>query len=420
MGGATFLAPTIEVAATSPRLDMLKARLRALGFSPYEANDEPGPFEPLLVDLESATSPQMKSVRRQTMQGATRPFILIGSNLPGRLDGAIKLESDADLDLLPARLSCYYRKRDTEEEAKLREQTAEFLTGAPLAPMRSAPPRLLVIGSGSIRFLALQTVLKENDIDVVAAFTVPTAREYLTRHDFTAVLVDADNGDESKTDYTDLLCGPDAGPTRPIFLVRNPDEDRSLRKSPLYLSATEILEAGQSLDALAEELTWLTFQHGTSAPLTPDQCPDSKVADRLTGCFTRTFIEHHLDQQIRQTRPRLQPLTYMTLTVSSKRDNDTAARRHLPMIAKALAGHLRHTDCAARLDWTTLGFSLRSTAYMGAARLSERCSLALAELGLPEDIAWSWRICEKRQTHSASSLIKAAMSTPPLRTTQAA
>ena len=103
MSHSDFMKPAIEVAATSPRLDMIKSRLRNTGLRPYDMRDEPNEFDPLLVDLQSLDSNQMKDIRRQSLSPTERPFIVIDPAGDVLLKDAIVLKSEVELACVPAR-----------------------------------------------------------------------------------------------------------------------------------------------------------------------------------------------------------------------------------------------------------------------------------------------------------------------------
>ncbi|MEM9668291.1 MAG: hypothetical protein AAF950_05140 [Pseudomonadota bacterium] len=415
MGAAGILTPSIEIVATSPRLEMLKTRLRALGFGAHDHSDPKASPEPLLIDLASASTNDVKAAHQQVLRGVDRPFIIVGGDAPLRLEGAIVLPGDAYLEHLSGKLRRYYRRRDAERETQLRASNVEAISGfAPKKGTRTKP-RLLFVGGGSIRFLALQTALKGAEIDVVTAFTMPMALDHLAAQSFTAVVMDLH---EDSGDFTgeDLLLGPHGtGPAQPLFCLGKQGFEPGTEDHPLVFLASEIIDSDRPLEEVSEELLQLTFHHHGSAPLAASDVSDTKVRCRLTGLFTPNFFETHLGAQLRQSEHALEPLTLITLSLSSKGDNNAAARRALPEIAQKLNRHVRQTDCAARLDWTTLGISLRRTAYLDATRLVERYAASQIEAGMPESISLAWRVCEKRRTHSASSLIAAAIATPQIR-----
>ncbi|MEM7661958.1 MAG: diguanylate cyclase [Pseudomonadota bacterium] len=414
------MTPAIELAAESPRLEMLRARLKSIGLVPCDVREEPSEFEPILIDLRSASPEHIKLVYQQALQCVRRPFVLIGPDIPARLDDAILLSDETELGLLPGKLAAYYRCANTEREAALRLASVQSLTGTAPKALKQTRPSLLVVGGSSVRFLALQASLKANNIDVVAAFTVPTALDYLAKKDFSAVLISLDETGDNTVAESILSANTVSSLSRPLFVVRHDDTQICAEDNIILSQATEIFDGDRSLDSVAEDLVWQIFRHHSSKPMTPDQSDEPKVHDKLTGLFTRDFLEHHLQQQMTESHSVFLPLAFMTLTINSRGDENATARRCLLTITKRLQTLLRQTDLAARLDWTTIGFSLRRTAYTDAARLAERCSSAIAELGLPNSVSFAWRICEKRNTHTAKSLIGATMAARQIRGTIAA
>ena len=97
----------------------------------------------------------------------------------------------------------------------------------------------------------------------------------------------------------------------------------------------------------------------------------------------------------------MQPLSFVVGQLKSPRDGHALARKHMPAVARILTRDLRQTDFAARMDWSTIGISLRGTPYAGAARLVERFARSLNDAALPLDVSVHWRIVEKRRYHTA-------------------
>ena len=67
----SYLDPPIEVAATSPRLDMIMSRLRTSGMRPYaaEAPIDFNAVEPLLLDIRSLDAETLGRVARARSMG---------------------------------------------------------------------------------------------------------------------------------------------------------------------------------------------------------------------------------------------------------------------------------------------------------------------------------------------------------------
>jgi len=161
--------------------------------------------------------------------------------------------------------------------------------------------------------------------------------------------------------------------------------------------------------------------------MSPDMTNDHRVHDRMTSLFTGEFLECHLENQIESLADELSPHSFMTLQLSSMNDGNAAARKALPQLARMLMSELRQTDCAGRIDWSTIGVSLRGTSYAGGVQLAERFMAKLngerfspAAISLPAGVTLVWRIIEKRRYHSAIDLINAGKKGPQTRVLYAA
>lgn len=415
MGGANLITPIIELAASSPRREMLRSRLNALGLMTSDVRDEPTPMEPILIDLASASAADIKTVGQQAMAGIRRPFILLGQDVPNHLKEAIKLRDERDLNVLGGELSAYYRRANIQEEASLRASSIQDLTGEPVSFQKRSNPSVLIIGGSSARFLALQAGLKANDIEVVAAFTAQTALDYLNRREFSAAIVDVDDDRDEAIAHDVFYSASASGLSHSLFVLHNPANPTTGKISRILPFATEILDCRNPMEDVVECLARQIFYQQAAGPITSAECTHPKIRDRTTGLFTYDFLHHHLTRQMQENRSVFLPLSFVTIEIESPADNNETSRRCLTDIANVIQQHLRNTDCAARLNWTSFGLSLRRTAHTEAARFAERCNAALAEIDLPTNINVTWRICEKRNTHSASSLINAALSAPQIR-----
>ena len=82
-----YMDPPIDVVATSPRLEMIVARLRASGMRPSISNAdviEPSAV-PLLIDFESMPPSVLSQLVRLKAAEVPRTIITLGErNLPGR------------------------------------------------------------------------------------------------------------------------------------------------------------------------------------------------------------------------------------------------------------------------------------------------------------------------------------------------
>ena len=118
------------------------------------------------------------------------------------------------------------------------------------------------------------------------------------------------------------------------------------------------------------------------------------------------------------TDVREAPLTLITFRLRSQ-DDDHSARGALPGFADIIRPIIRETDCAARIDSTTIAISMPDAPYSGAVGMASKIIAALGgeKLGmvgspLPFGGALGWRAVERRRYHDAEKLISSAMNGP--------
>ena len=196
MSDLSFFDPPIEIAAESPRLELIASRLRAGGMRPYPAGapiDYSAP-DPLLIDIATASRSTLEALSRAAMVEVHRPVVLLdtaSAHLPNSGETII-LRRDQDLAALKARLTALARRASRLREAGIRRDTASVLgVRIPAADLNTVPS-LLYIGEGSPLFLSLQGPLRRRGIDVTAAISLDTARRYMADRRFAAALVDLD------------------------------------------------------------------------------------------------------------------------------------------------------------------------------------------------------------------------------------
>ena len=406
---------------------MIKSRLKSAGLRPYDARDEVTNEDPLLIDAASMSGLQFRIVRRQIARENKRTIILLASPGAPVLKDAIIITHASELASIPARLEVTRRKRDRLAEVRLRARTAKAIAGPAVTCCSPDPANILFIGNGSSRFLALSAAMKSLDVSVTAALTALTARDYLTQRGFSCVLVDVDDGASNANDFLRDFAGNHLLSSLPVFAIVRTGAKRSLEQQAALANATEIINGDLPIMELADSITMLAEYHKAATPMTPDLTKDGRIHDRMTGLFTADFLKQHLAGQLESTRDQLQPLSFMTLQLASPADGNTAARKALPELAKYVINELRQTDCAGRLDWSTIGVSLRDTSYAGGVMLAKRlvsilggANLSALETSLGYGGALSWRIIEKRNYHSAEDLIHAGTKGPQTRIIQAA
>lgn len=414
-----YMDPPIDVVATSPRLEMIVARLRASGMRPSISNAdiiEPSAV-PLLIDFESMPSSILSQLVRLKVAEVPRTIITLGDGTCP-VEPLFNIRGDLELATLPNRLSSHNRRKLRDEEVRLRAMSAEDL-GEELPSILSAPnPDILYLGDGSAFFLALQVALRAKDISLTAALSYATACDNLEKHRFSAVLIDLSESSAQGVQLLERVTKDTRIAGLPVYVCIRDEELLSDRAKAAIANATEVLTPGATPSDTADRVTLLAYARASARPVSPKSRLASAMSDLSTGLFSKKFINVHLPRQMQSTEAREAPLTLLTLRLRSK-DDDHSARGALPGLADILKPLIRETDCAARLDSTTIAVSMPDAPYAGAVRLAEKIIAALGgdQLGmvgspLPFGGTLGWRAVERRKYHDAEKLIIAATNGP--------
>ena len=414
-----YMDPPIDVVATSPRLEMIVARLRASGMRPSISNAdviEPSAV-PLLIDFESMPPSVLSQLVRLKAAEVPRTIITLGDGTCP-VEPLFRIRSDIELASLPNRLSGHNRRKLRDEEVRLRAMSAEDLGEELPSPMRAPNPDILYLGDGSAFFLALQAALRAKDINLTAALSYATACDNLEKHRFSAVLIDLS---ESSAQGVQLLERADSDARiagLPVYVCVREEELLCERAKAAIANATEVITPGVTPSDTADRVTLLAHSRASARPVEPKSRLASAMGDLATGLFSRKFFDVHLPRQMQSTDLREAPLTLLTLRLRSN-DDDHSARGALPGLADILKPLIRETDCAARLDSTTIAISMPDSPYAGAVRMAEKIIAALGgdQLGmvgspLPFGGTLGWRAVERRQYHDPDKLITSATNGP--------
>jgi PleD family two-component response regulator len=405
----SFLDPPIEVAASSPRLDVILSRLRAHGMRAYPASD-PIDFEatePLLIDMESLPAGLRDRNVKLGDEAARRPLVLLtpDTKLADGIDALI-VSRDSDLALLRVRLASLVRRQARTAEFRIRLETASAF-GADQAPATSDKrPEVLYLGDGGVGFFSLRAALQGHDIAVTAALTLRTAGDYLKTGRFAAILADLTPGGGDAASHVDWSRAESALAGTPMFVLTEPGADFSQAHLAALMVSTDLVEHGGDAEALAGRISRAIRDHAASAPVMPAQLLATQSVDNETGLFNRDFIKSHLDRQISLSSERGEPLCVMTIKLD---EEFTGA---LPDFAQLIRTRVRDTDCLAHYGSGTIIISTPLTPYSGAVRLAERLMTTLGRQSSFDGLRLSWRVVEKRSYHTAGTLLAEGLSGP--------
>ena len=413
MSDLSYMDPPIEVAATSPRLEMILQRLRTSGMRPRAAIEPVEFFEPapLLIDLQSVGRQTIERCARACMMGLKRQLIILDADDTGlALTDAMTLHRDGDLSLLPGKLEAIARRAARAKEVEIRRETA-IAMGAPLPNADpDATPDLLYLGNGSPLFLSLQGALKSRGIGVTAALSQRTAEDYLSQRRFAAALVDISANAADASSFIDWVQTGGQLTSLPVIGVIDRVSTLTAEHSSNIAASAEIVAVDGNLPAAIDRIEYLARRCLAEMPPVPDPSLSSKISDLVTGLFSRSFLEAHLVRQMAAAEDRKSPLSLITLKLTSETGPlSPAASRSL---SQRLTPLLRETDCAAAFGAGTIVVSLPSTPYRGGVRLAERIAERVARTADLSGLTLSWRVVERRAYHTPKTLLGAGLTGP--------
>lgn len=416
MSDLSFFDPPIEIAAASPRLEMISSRLRASGMRPYPASapiDFSAP-DPLLIDISTVTRDVLDALSRATMVQVHRQIVLVDttdSQLPAAGE-AVLLRRDRDLTTLRSRLIALARRASRLREAEARRDTASAL-GVRVPPADlNAVPSLLYIGEGSPTFLSVQGLLKQRGIEVTAALSRQTAQQYMTEKRFAAALVDLDSF-RSEDSLTGRWIAEENGlGTLPVIALSHPDMQLTDRQNTVIALATEVVDATGRMAHIVSLIEGVCRRLVAFTPLMPKPGEHAALTEYTTGLFNIIFMDAHVARQMEVATQRAEPLSVLTFCLDPSIAHSIAAQQDFAAI---LRSQIRDADCPALLKPGTFAVSLPATPFRGAIRLAERIAAAVDQKAPGIDGRYGWRIVEKRAYHTPKTLLVMGQVGPMLR-----
>ncbi|MEM1087701.1 MAG: hypothetical protein AAGH90_08230 [Pseudomonadota bacterium] len=384
-----FAAPTIEIVSESPRTEMLQTRLKQVGLRPIKAPQQIDPAfaAPILIDAAVISAHERHIIVSACERYNNRAIIILGERDSDR-DHIVYLSSPDQMDTLPSRLDLRQRQLIQSREAALRKETIERLTGSSLHAHTPKTPVALFCGAHTPLFNALKNQLADEGIALKAALTQQAVAEAAKTLELSSLVFDVSNDDASVV-QTLTHCAQTPGYTGLTKLVIVGRDQNNMTT----MLADHIVQAERASD-LAALIHKAAQRRATQLPY------DAKIRDTATGLYTRAFLEAHVMSQINAADQTGHPLTVMGIELKD----------HLRG-AKSTAAHvlkqLRVTDLAARYSARHIIISLPATAYRGAIKMARRLQ---ADSPMIADI----NVLERRQFHTAKSLLSGLLARPDL------
>jgi two-component system cell cycle response regulator PopA len=374
------------VAREQTRLGSLAVGLDALGWRTITAR---GPYaamatladlsiEAAIVDLGEGPDAANLAGRLKAAS-APRRLPVIGLAGPGPEceghDFDLILTAPVEARRLVNRLEALVRLAVAEEEFELRAQSfAEH--GRRLEPpvADAGPLRVLAVGEPTRQFLALSNALKAAGAEVVGAFTVFTAFDYLHDRRFEAVVLWAG---EDRKDALQVANGMRRN-TRLYHIPAVLCLGAGGRLDPAETSekGVTILAASDSPDEIAFGVVELAraYRRQNIVRAALEKARGSGLMDAATGLFTRDLFASHLIRLAQAAQARNRELSVCVLKVAETA-SVAAARaggwldRAVPQIGSMIGRLVRVEDTPARLGAEVFALAMPG-ADLEAARVA--------------------------------------------------
>lgn len=386
-----FAAPTIEIVSESPRLEMLQVRLKQAGLRPIRAPREidPALASPILIDATVVTGRDRHMILSACQRQGNRPIVLLGES-DARSDDVIHLKAVDQISGLQARLNLRQRQLVQQREADLRTETINRLSTHASEPRPTPAPKAIYCGPQTPRFNALKNQLHAEGIDLAAALTEHSLKTACQTETIVSVVFDLHDAGEPITRLLNNFASSTERANLSLILLGASDaatnEADHLIDSPI--------DHAETLETLARHI------HAAARRQSAQRPSDPAIRDSATGLYSKTFLETHLAAQLKAADQSGQPLTLIGIEL---KDHLRGAKP----TANELLKHLRETDLAARYSARHIVVSLPATAYSGAIQMARRLQ---AQCEMIADVT----VLERRQFHTAQSLIAGLLARPDL------
>lgn len=364
-----------------PNAMRLGKRLKAAGFTPthWPGSAQADPTLTRFYDLSSSIPHDL------VLSPDCINILLITSaqtlgDVPENAD--IILTDLRQIETLEARLKLSRRERRRIREKHLRQQTLQRLKPVTPPPQADRPKRLLWLGPEAHFLNPLKSMLKDRGIELWAAISAYTAKDYLNTHEFDLIgLYPKRVDDEVMRLLNTLMAVPQPRPWRKVLILEA--ETNALVSGEAVNSADLILDTTANLENLTEKLAEIAHNNAAAVESHGPKATQNTLA-------TREYLETHVAAQMRESDNTGEPLTLVGLFVPDPDQVEPLVNRVMPL--------LRESDLAARIEASTLALSLPGTNFRGGSKLVKR-------LRAETDFDVEARVIQKREYHTAKTII---------------
>lgn len=283
---------------------------------------------------------------------------------------------------LTNRIAAIRRLATMQAEARRRADTAiAFGVTMPdfVGPSAGADPTVLVVGA-SVRYLAVERCLSPKAF-IVGAFSTATARDYLARRSFDAVVLNT-TVDTAVEMLREFRADPALYTLPVIVLAAAPD--REATDQIFAAGATELVEDATLESDLARVIAGSVAEHRFREALRAVYVRGRNLvtSDALTGLFSRGFFMEHAGRLAEIAAEEGEPHAVATLRIDElagiNAEDGYAAGDHLLRQVGSLIGRLtRGEDLAARIGGGRFAVLMPGTDQADAVTALNRVSAIL-------------------------------------------
>lgn len=363
-----------------------------------EESVDPQLAHPLLIDISTAPPAAISAIASKWLDTQSSRLLILLGDIPPALRPLAPLHlNDIDqITALCARIAIRQRDLKRRRELALRADTQRKLGG----PARTGSTgqerhRTLYLGASTPEFVSLKSALEPHSVDLLAALSAYTAKDYLATGQFGAILLRPETEDDQSSLFLSEFRASDHDARLALIVLEGQNAGQAL-KQKLAEKAHVLIGAHERPETVADTLTaYLNVPPSTPAPRLT-----SAIHDLKTGLYSRAFFEAHLQAQMDAADLSGDPLSIIHL-------RQRGAVNTLKEIGETLSRSLRETDVSAAISRNEICISMPSTAYRGAISFVRRMEPKLGT-------SIEWKAIERRRFHTVRSLM-VGFALPPQR-----
>lgn len=282
------------------------------------------------------------------------------------------------------RVEAYLRFGAMEQEINLRKATLEQNFGSYIPSLEEGQTpafRILFIGKASPSFMVIMHALKENNVEVTAAFTSFSAFDYLHETAFDAVVMNAvEEADPSIAIIETMRRNSRLFHVPALFVTRN--DDSTYRDRAHQKGATDFIDVNSDPAEISRRILELAKYHRLYKNLkeTFQRLGDEVTLNNLNACYNHDFMDKHAKRVVKTSKDTDQTISFIGLKLHPQCSSEVVPSRiktAFTDIGKTLKSLVRLQDTVSFYAPDIYLLMLSDTRYDEAEIIVERISALL-------------------------------------------